>query len=48
MRQADTTTRARARRVLTDHLRPYETGDGTVRLPSTSWLVTAVRPATPG
>ncbi|GGZ29129.1 class I SAM-dependent methyltransferase [Streptomyces poonensis] len=45
MAQADTTARARARRTLTDHLRDHETADGTVRLRSTSWLVTADRPA---
>ncbi|MFC7866580.1 class I SAM-dependent methyltransferase [Streptomyces murinus] len=48
MRQAGAATRAEARRTLTDHLRPHETENGTVRLPSTSWLVTAVRPAVPG
>ncbi|MEU4979083.1 methyltransferase domain-containing protein [Streptomyces sp. NPDC021969] len=42
---ADPTARARARRILTDHLRAYEAKDGTVRLLSTSWLVTATRPA---
>ncbi|MEU2021429.1 methyltransferase domain-containing protein [Streptomyces sp. NPDC016469] len=44
MEQADTTTRARALRALTDHLRAHEAADGTVRLRSTSWLVTADRP----
>jgi hypothetical protein len=44
MEQADTTARARALRTLTDHLRAYEAADGTVRLRSTSWLVTADRP----
>ncbi|MEV0598915.1 methyltransferase domain-containing protein [Streptomyces sp. NPDC050315] len=45
MEQADTTARARARHILTDHLRDHEAADGTVRLCSTSWLVTADRPA---
>jgi hypothetical protein len=44
MEQADTTARARARRTLTDRLRNHESADGTVRLRSTSWLVTADRP----
>ncbi|MGK5627710.1 class I SAM-dependent methyltransferase [Streptomyces sp. URMC 123] len=44
MERADATVRARARRALTDHLRGYEAADGTVRLRSTSWLVTAGRP----
>ncbi|MFJ9930171.1 class I SAM-dependent methyltransferase [Streptomyces misionensis] len=35
----------RARRALADRLRAHEADDGTVRLPSTSWLVTADRPA---
>ncbi|GAA2984084.1 MULTISPECIES: methyltransferase domain-containing protein [Streptomyces] len=43
--QADATVRARARRTLTDHLRDHEAADGTVRLLSTSWLVTADRRA---
>ncbi|MFF3162196.1 class I SAM-dependent methyltransferase [Streptomyces sp. NPDC003273] len=43
--QADGSARERARRTLTDHLRDHETEDGTVRLRSTSWLVTAERPA---
>ncbi|MFJ9034823.1 class I SAM-dependent methyltransferase [Streptomyces sp. NPDC102274] len=47
MEQADTTARARALRTLTDHLRPHEAADGTVRLRSTSWLVTADRPTDP-
>ncbi|TGB12317.1 class I SAM-dependent methyltransferase [Streptomyces sp. MZ04] len=47
MEQADTTARARARRTLTDHLRDHEATDGTVRLRSTSWLVTADRPVDP-
>ncbi|MEW2625222.1 methyltransferase domain-containing protein [Streptomyces sp. NPDC048106] len=47
MRQADAPARDRARRTLTDHLRPHETKNGTVRLPTTSWLATAVRPAGP-
>ncbi|MFE2073254.1 class I SAM-dependent methyltransferase [Streptomyces misionensis] len=34
-----------ARRALTDRLRAHEADDGTVRLPGTSWLVTAERPA---
>lgn len=45
LEQADATTRARARRTLTDHLRDHLAADGTVRLRSTSWLVTADRPA---
>ncbi|MET9764921.1 class I SAM-dependent methyltransferase [Streptomyces sp. NPDC006372] len=45
LEQTDATARARARRVLTNHLRDHETADGTVRLRSTSWLVTADRPA---
>ncbi|SHM43912.1 class I SAM-dependent methyltransferase [Streptomyces yunnanensis] len=45
MEQADTATRSRARHTLTDHLRAQEAADGTVRLRSTSWLVTADRPA---
>ncbi|CAM5533328.1 methyltransferase [Streptomyces purpurascens] len=44
MEQADAATRSHARRVLTDHLRAQEVADGTVRLLSTSWLVTADRP----
>lgn len=44
MEQADAATRSRARRTLTDHLRAHEVADGTVRLLSTSWLVTADRP----
>lgn len=47
MEQADTATRSRARRTLTDHLRAHEAADGTVRLLSTSWLVTADRPSAP-
>ncbi|MFI2432700.1 class I SAM-dependent methyltransferase [Streptomyces sp. NPDC018693] len=47
LEQADTTARARARRTLTDHLRDHLTADGTVRLRSTSWLVTADRPTAP-
>ncbi|MFI5663560.1 class I SAM-dependent methyltransferase [Streptomyces sp. NPDC051684] len=45
LEQAEPDARAGARRVLTDHLRGHETADGTVRLRSTSWLVTAVRPS---
>ncbi|MFI1100463.1 class I SAM-dependent methyltransferase [Streptomyces melanogenes] len=45
MRQVDEATRARARRTLEDRLRAHETPDGTVRLLSTSWLVTADRTA---
>ncbi|PKV83582.1 class I SAM-dependent methyltransferase [Streptomyces sp. TLI_146] len=45
MRQVDEATRARARRTLEDRLRAHETPDGTVRLLSTSWLVTADRSA---
>lgn len=47
MEQADMTTRAHALRTLTDHLRAHEAADGTVRLRSTSWLVTASRPTDP-
>ncbi|WP_225826504.1 class I SAM-dependent methyltransferase [Streptomyces naphthomycinicus] len=47
MEQTDESGRARARRALTDHLRAHEAADGTVRLLSTSWLVTADRPAGP-
>ncbi|MBT2470540.1 methyltransferase domain-containing protein [Streptomyces sp. ISL-66] len=47
MEQADTTARARALRTLTDHLRAHEAADGTVRLRSTSWVVTADRPTGP-
>ncbi|WP_425839218.1 class I SAM-dependent methyltransferase [Streptomyces fractus] len=47
MEQADASAGARARRVLTDHLRGFEAADGTVRLRSTCWLVTADRPADP-
>ncbi|MFG2142186.1 class I SAM-dependent methyltransferase [Streptomyces sp. NPDC048650] len=43
MDQVEATARARARRALTDHLHAHETADGTVRLRSTSWLVTADR-----
>lgn len=43
MDQADATSRERARGTLTDHLREHEAADGTVRLLSTSWLVTAER-----
>ncbi|MER5739576.1 MULTISPECIES: class I SAM-dependent methyltransferase [unclassified Streptomyces] len=43
MERADAPTRTRARTALTDHLRPHETPDGTVRLLSTAWLVTATR-----
>ncbi|MFE0803880.1 class I SAM-dependent methyltransferase [Streptomyces sp. NPDC058812] len=42
--QVGTPAQVRARRALTDHLRGYEATDGTVRLRSTSWLVTADRP----
>ncbi|MGQ4424636.1 class I SAM-dependent methyltransferase, partial [Streptomyces violaceoruber] len=45
MERADPTARARARGILTDHLRTHEAADGTVRLLSTSWLTTATRPA---
>ncbi|WP_411084079.1 class I SAM-dependent methyltransferase [Streptomyces sp. cmx-18-6] len=47
MEQADAAARTRARRTLTEHLRDHEAADGTVRLRSTSWLVTADRPAAP-
>lgn len=45
--QVDTAAQVRACRALTDHLRGYEAAGGTVRLRSTSWLVTADRPADP-
>ncbi|MEV7615814.1 class I SAM-dependent methyltransferase [Streptomyces sp. NPDC089799] len=45
MGQAEGTARARAREALTDHLAGHAGPDGTVRLLSTSWLVTADRPA---
>ncbi|MFB8177054.1 class I SAM-dependent methyltransferase [Streptomyces sp. NPDC055966] len=41
--QADTPTRARARDTLVAQLRTHEAADGTVRLRSTAWLVTADR-----
>ncbi|AXL88833.1 SAM-dependent methyltransferase [Streptomyces sp. CB09001] len=44
MDRAAPTARARARGILTDHLRTHEATDGTVRLLSTSWLATATRP----
>ncbi|GAB2759043.1 class I SAM-dependent methyltransferase [Streptomyces bullii] len=44
LERADATARARAHRTLTDHLRDHVAADGTVRLRSTSWLVTADRP----
>ncbi|MGW3495980.1 class I SAM-dependent methyltransferase [Streptomyces sp. NPDC001020] len=47
MERADGPAQARARRTLTDHLRGHEAADGTVRLRSTSWLVTADRPDDP-
>lgn len=47
MEQADAATCSRARRTLTEHLRAHEAADGTVRLLSTSWLVTADRPTDP-
>ncbi|MEV5596926.1 methyltransferase domain-containing protein [Streptomyces sp. NPDC052496] len=46
MEQAGAADQARARDTLTAHLRAYETADGTVRLRSTSWLVTASVPVT--
>ncbi|WP_406396882.1 class I SAM-dependent methyltransferase [Streptomyces uncialis] len=45
--QAPAAVRTRALHTLTDHLRAHETADGTVRLRSTSWLVTADRPTGP-
>ncbi|MEU3842908.1 methyltransferase domain-containing protein [Streptomyces sp. NPDC028635] len=45
LEQVDTTSRTRARSTLTAHLRRHETADGTVRMRSTCWLVTANRPA---
>ncbi|MEV7796442.1 class I SAM-dependent methyltransferase [Streptomyces sp. NPDC087512] len=47
LEQADANARDRARRTLTDHLRDHLAADGTVRLRSTSWLVTADRPTAP-
>ncbi|MFF1485913.1 class I SAM-dependent methyltransferase [Streptomyces sp. NPDC058319] len=47
MERADQDARDRARHTLTAHLRGHESDDGTVRLLSTSWLVTADRPAAP-
>ncbi|WP_369217295.1 class I SAM-dependent methyltransferase [Streptomyces flavofungini] len=44
MENADEAARAEACRTLTGHLRAHEAADGTVRLLSTSWLVTAERP----
>lgn len=44
---ADAATRTHTRATLTAHLRAHETADGTVRLRSTSWLVTAARPTSP-
>ncbi|MFJ5997897.1 class I SAM-dependent methyltransferase [Streptomyces sp. NPDC092370] len=41
LEQVDASARARARRTLTDHLRDHVAADGTVRLRSTTWLVTA-------
>ncbi|MGW2642031.1 hypothetical protein [Streptomyces sp. NPDC001348] len=41
MGQVDARTRDRARRTLTGHLRGHQADDGTVRLRSTAWLVTA-------
>ncbi|MEU6090153.1 methyltransferase domain-containing protein [Streptomyces sp. NPDC047085] len=45
MDQVDVPAQTRARRALTDRLRAHAAADGLVRLPSTSWLVTADRPA---
>ncbi|MEU8033472.1 methyltransferase domain-containing protein [Streptomyces sp. NPDC049099] len=47
LEQADATAQARAHLTLTDHLRNHLAADGTVRLRSTSWLVTADRPTEP-
>ncbi|MFI9248693.1 class I SAM-dependent methyltransferase [Streptomyces sp. NPDC053069] len=47
LEQTDATAQARARLTLTDHLRNHLAADGTVRLRSTSWLVTADRPTEP-
>ncbi|MFG2573945.1 class I SAM-dependent methyltransferase [Streptomyces sp. NPDC048481] len=47
LEQAGPDARIRARGTLTEHLRRHTAADGTVRLRSTSWLVTADRPATP-
>ncbi|MEV6328729.1 class I SAM-dependent methyltransferase [Streptomyces sp. NPDC051909] len=44
MEQVDPAAQDRARHALTDHLRAHETADGTVRLRSASWLVTATMP----
>ncbi|MEU8543895.1 methyltransferase domain-containing protein [Streptomyces sp. NPDC048717] len=43
MGQVEPAEQARARRVLVDHLRDHEGTGGTVRLRSTSWLVTATK-----
>ncbi|MFD4371932.1 class I SAM-dependent methyltransferase [Streptomyces sp. NPDC058486] len=43
MERADEPARARARAALTDRLRAHEAPDGTIRLLSTAWLVTAAR-----
>ncbi|MDT9693585.1 class I SAM-dependent methyltransferase [Streptomyces sp. P9(2023)] len=43
MQQADAPTQACAREALTAHMAAHETPNGTVRLLSTSWLVTAER-----
>ncbi|MFF9431171.1 class I SAM-dependent methyltransferase [Streptomyces sp. NPDC014746] len=45
MGQVDPDARDRAERALAHRLRDHEAADGTVRLRSTSWLVTADRPA---
>ncbi|MGI5347119.1 class I SAM-dependent methyltransferase [Streptomyces sp. CA-250714] len=42
--QVDQETGTRARQALTERLRPHEDPQGTVRLRSSAWLVTAVRP----
>ncbi|MGW5423755.1 class I SAM-dependent methyltransferase [Streptomyces sp. NPDC003943] len=41
MDQVDAPARDRARRALADHLRAHQAADGTVRLRSAAWLVTA-------
>ncbi|MDT0430404.1 class I SAM-dependent methyltransferase [Streptomyces salyersiae] len=44
LQQVDTETGDRARRRLTETLRPYEDAQGVVRMRSSAWLVTAERP----
>ncbi|MEU1213724.1 class I SAM-dependent methyltransferase [Streptomyces sp. NPDC005790] len=44
LQQVDAETGDRARRRLTEELRPYEDAQGVVRMRSSAWLVTAERP----